>query len=228
MTQLYSHSNWPETALIKHIDAFDYLIQEKRSQNWSAVFLTVLFRPLAGGREAKITQMKTEIERIYSILTTQICRHPGSRSTTLPLLIGMPDLPVHKTTKISIRDAVVNDGLHYHCIALIPSGSRFANKMKYHYERWVSDNGRRGSRRVHDHHFILQHFKGKYDVYRNPTGIIDRIDVRPIATRSTSLVTPYLLKSIHRKLDYEHILILPKARSEKNDSIAKFQKARRS
>lgn len=171
------------------VDGYDRLVQEKLDLNWRGVILTVMFRPLFGGHSSKVRQMQTQIEAIYSTFLNRPCR-PRKSLCDLPLLIGMADLPVSKWKKVSTRDAVVNDGLHYHCVLLVPPKSRLKCTIGHHFEE-------------------------KADLYLGSNRVVDRIHIEPIVTKGSSLVTDYVLKAIKGKLDYdEHVLILPKAFSE--------------
>src|SRR5665213_1108835 len=75
--------------------------------------------------------MEREIERIYATMRTRIIRNPMSRSVVekLPMWICSPDFPVPKHHKQSLSAVIVNDGLHYHGICLLPPESRLKEPL---------------------------------------------------------------------------------------------------
>jgi hypothetical protein len=61
--------------------------------------------------------------QFYPTLIKHVERRPmkPSRQCNLPILIGVPDLPVAKhSKKLSVRDVTINDGLHIHTIIAMP------------------------------------------------------------------------------------------------------------
>ncbi|MGB3490210.1 MAG: hypothetical protein WBA62_19125 [Xanthobacteraceae bacterium] len=186
----YVNSDFSKRELIRQIEAFDSLVELKLASKWKGVILTVMYEPLPGSHSSKTYQMKKQIEKLYSTFLTRVCRHPRS-GCDKPILIGLADLPVNKYKKISILDATVNDGLHYHCILLVPPKSRLEGTIKNHFEN------------------------EKRELYLGSPRVIDRIHIEPIVTKSSNLVTDYVFKAVARGLSYdEHLLILPKSESE--------------
>jgi hypothetical protein len=175
---------------IKLIKAYDALVQSKIDAGWLAYLTTFTFGPLPGKHSAKLTQMKREIERVYSILLPRVVRYPNSKCDK-PVLIGMADLPVPKRKKKSaVVHVVINDGLHFHAILLLPPRSRLKTSVE-------------------------EHFYEHSNMYLGDRKLIDRIDFQPISTESSEKVTDYVFKATKRGLSYDdHILILPKAFSE--------------
>ena len=79
--------------------------------------------------------MAKEIERIYATLLTRVVRHPRSPSAAdmLPIWIFCPDFPVPKRKRQSLAKVMVNDGLHYHAIAVLPPTSRLQESLRRHF-----------------------------------------------------------------------------------------------
>jgi hypothetical protein len=175
---------------IELINSYDGFVQSKVKADWSPLLATFMFKPLAGSCPSQLSQMKREIERIYSILLTHVVRYPNSKGAK-PVLIGMADIPVAKwKKKSSVLDVKINDGLHFHAILLIPPRSRLRVSVEDHFDEHSAS-------------------------YLGDRRTIDRIDVKPITTADSYNVTDYVFKSIKRGLSYdEHSLILPKASSE--------------
>jgi hypothetical protein len=110
-------------------------------------------------------------------------------SDRLPIWIGCPDLPVPKYQKQSLRNATINDGLHFHVICLIPPESRLTEPLQDHVA----------------HHQQL--YKGK-------AGTVSELDVRRIVKRP-KYTTRYALKSIpKRRVSNDEIIILPRSQTE--------------
>jgi hypothetical protein len=112
-------------------------VQSKVNAGWSAFLLTLMFSPLSGHYLSKLHQMKGSIERFYSRLLTRLVRYPSKGE--LPILIGMADFPVPKRRKkSSVMDVIINDGLHFHSILLIPPKSRLRSSLDKHLEENVA------------------------------------------------------------------------------------------
>ena len=101
---------------------FDQLFQDHINANWEPYFLSFMFYHVPGSASRKIEIMKYEVERVYNVLTRQVVRWPDRKAwkTLRPKFIGSPDLPVYKHEKELISDLKINDGLHYHVVALMP------------------------------------------------------------------------------------------------------------
>lgn len=154
--------------------------------------LTFMFKALRFSPKEKSAVMKDDIARFYSRIVTRFTRNPN-RTAELdqrPILIAAADLPVNKRAKITLRDALVNGGLHFHGIFLRPPVSRFEGSFK----AYVRDN----------QEALI-------------AGIsMERIHVEMI--RSTpEYVTQYVLKSLGRgSIEGEEVLILPESVRTKN------------
>jgi len=164
-------------------------IQDHINRGWQPYYLSFMFHQLPGTQCSILTQMKREIERVYSRLPTQFDRYPRSRAGAqrIPRMMLFPDLPVYKHEKKSIQDVSINNGLHYGGIALTPPVSRFRSTLDAHFDQ-------------------------DQDKYVNDK--LARIDVKPI-TRNAAYVMDYAAKSFKRgRVSDEDIIILPKTISE--------------
>jgi hypothetical protein len=180
------------------INAYNDWTQTYIDAGWSAYLVTFMFQPLPGNQTSKIQQMKKQIEKFYSRLLTRVVRHPHSRCNK-PVFFAFVDLPVAKTNKISTLDAMVNDGLHFHAIVLIPPKSRLSLPLDL-YIASISDA-------------YLHQRK------------LDRIDVQPFYTENSFRVVDYCMKSLKGRLDYDNcILILPRSSSECRDDFCQRER----
>jgi hypothetical protein len=146
----------------------DYLLE-----GWNAYLLTFTFKPLDGKKDVVLQRMHNEIERVYSMLLTQVVRHPrcASQKGSRPILIVAPDLPVPKSKKNRCNDALINGGLHCHGILFVPSRSRLKDGL-------------------------IDHFKGNSHRYLRNSLL--EIDIRPIDSNLPRVVH-YVFKSIKRR-----------------------------
>lgn len=98
-----------------------------------------------------------------------------------------------KHDKQSLRDVVVDDGLHVHGVAFVPPWARLTEPLDVHFERdrarYVADTA------------------------------IDRIDIAPI-THSLVAAVDYALKGAKQgRLGADAVLILSRARREMMDAV---------
>jgi hypothetical protein len=165
------------TAHLKAIvEAYGHRVREFLETGWDGYLFQVMFHDLAGSKEAKIIQMKQEVERIYNRLATRMVRKPKSPGWAgyLPIGLFVPELPVpklRKSKKSTIADASINNGLHMSGIVL---GNRWGRV-------------RTG---------LADHFAKFEDHYVN--GKIRHIDVTPIS-HDPEYTVEYALKSLPRR-----------------------------
>jgi hypothetical protein len=176
----------------------NWLIQETWNE-WTPYLINIMFKPLRGQPFAVATQMHHAIENyFYSQLCKQVDRHPGrpGRRRYLPHVILFPDLPVLKyRRKSSLSDVRLNGGLHYNGFISISPRTRLKEDFVDHIRRYQS-------------------------VYAGKT--IQRIHVTPI-THDANRVTDYTMKTVTRgKLDYDHVIILPKSLNETQSAVAQM------
>jgi hypothetical protein len=119
----------------KHvISAYDEFIMERiKNSVGEFYYISFMFNHLPGRQAAKIEQMTKEVTRFHDILTHHIVRKRESVgwSELSPVMIGLPDFPVWKHAKVSIRTLQVNDGLHFNAIAILPSRFSRSRCRKY-------------------------------------------------------------------------------------------------
>jgi hypothetical protein len=179
---------------IRHhlISTYGDWIKQFSTQGWDGYFVTIMFHSLPGSNEAKIAQMDQDVMTVYGRLATRVVRKPSSSNwkMLLPRGIFVPDLPVPKTSKNTLRDVRVNDGLHMHGVIMC--------------HRWGRMRG-----------FLDDHFEEKKDTYQ--LGNIRKIHVERITSRPQH-TADYAFKGLKRsQFSTDHVLILPQSISELPD-----------
>jgi hypothetical protein len=119
------------------INAFYDFVESKINEDWTAYLTTAMFHPLSGSYLWKVSQMKSEMAKVYNFFLPRIVRYPNPKRHEA-MLIGMPDLPVDWKSKS-------HDGAHFHGILLIPPKSRLKTSIKRHFKDystdvWLDDN----------------------------------------------------------------------------------------
>ncbi len=151
-----------------------------------------MFNQLPGSRRAMVHQMHQQLERWYGRLATRTIRKTRSPiwAPYLPKGIFVPDLPVPKRSKQSLRDVSTNDGLHMHGIMVANRWARIPETLDVYFEENL----------------------GTY-----VTSKLRHIDVQRITHRAR-YVTEYALKSLKRStFSEDDILVLPRSLSELPD-----------
>jgi hypothetical protein len=116
---------------LRIIQAYDEMLKTRLDTS-KGYFINFMFNELPGGRDAKLQQMRRQVERFHSLLTRHIVRKPESKvwRHLRPVLIVAPDLPVPKSVKTSGNKIGANDGLHFNGILLVPPRWRPAKAKK--------------------------------------------------------------------------------------------------
>jgi hypothetical protein len=168
------------------------MLQDYVDKKWDPYLMSFMFSQLPGKPQSIIDQMKRELEHAYGKLVIQFDRYPRSpnRNHLRPVLLLFPDLPVPKANKHSVLDLSINDGLHYHAIALTPPYSRFKSTLDAYFteagEHYINDR-------------------------------LEQIDVEPIKD-NPQYVVDYIAKTFKRGLvAYDDIVMLPKHVTELSD-----------
>jgi hypothetical protein len=174
------------------IEGYGEWVQGYFDKGFRMYLVTFKFNHILGSSEYKRREMLKQVEyQFYPTLIKHVESWPmkPSRQCNLPILIGVPDLPVAKhTKKLSVRDVTINDGLHVHAIVAMPQTLRHPGGCQL--KKLIREK---------QHHFI-----GAF------TSISD-IDVRRI-TDHPKYVADYALKNGKRNpAIMDEILILPKS-----------------
>lgn len=175
------------------VGAYLDMIQDRIAVGFEPYLLTFMFKQLKGSDRTVALRMTKEVERIYSVLLNRLFKKPSKRNENeMPLLVGCLDWQVPKHERVSIADATINDGMHYHAALLVPPITRSLRTLDEIVQR---------------HPFA----------FAGPSKMLTRLHVKPI-TSNARYVCGYGLKSIERgRLGHDDILIMPKHRSEFTD-----------
>jgi len=102
---------------------YDQLIREIiEHEDAEPYYANFMFNHLPGRQSAQIEQMWREVTRFHGLLKRHVVRKfdaPRWRDL-VPVLIGVPDLPVWKHKKVPVRSLQVNGGLHFNAVLLVP------------------------------------------------------------------------------------------------------------
>jgi hypothetical protein len=160
-----------------------------KRHGWNAYLVTFMFNHIPGGSTVKLKMMQDSMCRFYSTLLTRVVRNPNSLSQLFnrPIMMAVPDYPVYKHKKVSLQDAKINDGLHFHALLAVPSESRLKQDVGSH----------------------VQQYSGLY--VKAP---IQRIHVDLIEAGNRRTID-YAMKSVKRQTcRWEDVLVLPKSPCE--------------
>lgn len=176
-----------------HIDAviqgYSSMITRKIEEGYTPYILSLLYKPLRGPRDRVLGEMERGIMEAYKTLLLRVARKPRSPAhrDRLPAWILVPDWPVAKRAKVGLREVLLNNGLHYQGLALIPPRGRLREGLD-------------------------EHFQLRQALYTR--GPVARIHAEPI-TETPGRAVRYLFKSLQRRrADFDSVIILPRPISE--------------
>ena len=111
---------------------------ERVEVGWLPYLLVLKYRHLGGRPCTALTRMQREAKRVYATLLTRVWRNPHAEAyrSRLPLWILVPDFPVSKREKVSLRSLLPNDGLHLQGVAVMPPGSRLREGLDHRFARY--------------------------------------------------------------------------------------------
>jgi hypothetical protein len=177
------------TQIIAGYESFvQKIIDERRSQ---AYFVNFMFHSLPGKEKTKFEIMRRYVTRFHDLLTRHVVRKPDRPgwSDLVPVLLGAPDYPVVKRTKVDVRSLQVNSGLHFNAVVLLPPSKPVFTRGKR--------SRLKDSLVVHVHNKEAEYLTDKlYRIHITPT-----VPGKPM--------TGYALKAVkNRRIDTDDILIL--------------------
>jgi hypothetical protein len=173
------------------INGHQEMIDNYVKDHWKPYLMSFMYKPLHGNMNC-VLEMQREIYRCYCILIKRFARNPRSpysQEYLLPKLFAFPDRPVPKHAKKSRADVIINGGLHFQGIILLPPASRFKECLAQFLER-------------------------KQSCFVNLSGKLTCLYAKEI-THDLGYVVDYAMKSVKRRtVDFEDVLFLPKCVSE--------------
>ena len=181
------------------VQAYSRLIREKMDEGRDAYFVNLMFNQLPGSSLTRTEIMTQEVGRVHSILMHHIVRRPQAEKWAhlRPIFIGSHDLPVFKWDRRQLhRLDVVNDGLHFNVVALVPPPNPRIFPDWVQFQMW----GPLSRQKVP----LNQHFHQKSKFYLNDR--LARIHATPV-TRGT--MADYTLKAFKNgRMDSDSVLVL--------------------
>jgi hypothetical protein len=153
------------------VGAYSQLISEHCRNGRDLYFLTFLFNRLPARRKAQISIIEDEVRRVHHQLMKRIVRKYESAGWRhlRPIFIGSPDTPVIKSERQTARLHQVNDGLHFHCAAIVPPRNPLPEGIDQHPLM---------PKQSKLHVGLAEHFAEFNDFYYNKR--LYRIDVQPV------------------------------------------------
>ena len=118
------------------LDPYGQWIAEKMDQGYKGYLITFMFNQIPGSHQTVTRIMKRDVQYFYKNLITRVVRKSRTAPVRkLPILIASRDRPVRKRTKQDLEDIIINDGLHFHGILLIPPCARKNGYKKLDLEK---------------------------------------------------------------------------------------------
>src|ERR1700722_11380553 len=192
MTQQHSLSHFNKFAPYNtqvQIDAYGQWVRDYISRGWDAYLFTFEFNQLPGPHQERMRMIQEYLHRWYGRLATRTVRHPKSPKwfPLLPKAILMPDYPVPKHSKKTLKRVTINDGLHYQGPVLATRvGTRLQDTLDVHFKQ----NG--------PAYFTQE---------------LHHIDVKPV-THDPEFVVDYCMKALKNHCSSDDIIIFPRTVSE--------------
>lgn len=155
---------------------------------WICWFVTFQNVPMPGGERTLINEMLTSVDGWYRLLLPRLFRDPrNTPAIKLPLMIAVPDVPVHKRDKAP-RLSYINEGIHAHALLLLPpTGCRTYN--------------------------LVSLLTSTADLSRRRCQLLT-VKAEPLR-KTPEVAADYVLKQLnHRRYDADDIWIFPRAGSE--------------
>jgi hypothetical protein len=117
---------------------YSEMIRNHIDLGWDPYYVSFMFNHIPGSRVAKMEVMRQEVTRVHCILTRHIVRRPEAPEWRhlRPKIIGCHDLPVWKHQKEIVQNLVVNDGLHFNAVVLVPQPARTDMPIKVQFLLW--------------------------------------------------------------------------------------------
>jgi hypothetical protein len=172
------------------VKAYEEMVTDRITRGFKPTILTFMFKPITASPEGRAMLMQAEIEGVYHQHAKR-CFHRLDKLpiNEMPFWIGCPDWPVYKTERDSLPIISINDGLHFHFMALTPDRVRWDGRLEDHFDEQQAS-------------------------YLRPLAHLDRIHSRTVVDRP-EYVTDYVLKSLkNHRGSMDNVIVLPKKHSE--------------
>lgn len=117
------------------IDAFGDMIAMHIDEGWVPFLLTLMFRHISGSEAHRFSVMMDETRRAYSIHAKRVGRHfrSGESRAKMPSWFILPDFPIFKYEKQSLKASSINDGQHIQGIYLLHDDNLLKKSPTYDF-----------------------------------------------------------------------------------------------
>jgi len=117
------------------IDAFGDMIAVHIDEGWTPFLLTLMFRHIGGSEAHRYAVMRDETKRAYSIHAKRVGRHFRSEESRAKMSrwFMLPDFPIFKYEKQSLKASSINDGQHNQGIKLLHPENRLKKSPTYEF-----------------------------------------------------------------------------------------------
>ncbi|MER8895947.1 hypothetical protein [Mesorhizobium sp. M0676] len=117
------------------IDAFGDMITMHIDAGWTPFLITLMFRHISGSEAHRFSVMLDETKRAYSIHAKRVGRHFRSEESRAKMSrwFMLPDFPIFKFQKQSLKASSINDGQHIQGIYLLHSENRLKKSPTYEF-----------------------------------------------------------------------------------------------
>jgi hypothetical protein len=104
------------------VAGFSEIVERQMMDGFEPYYMNFMFHNIHSNRKGRMDVMVAEVERVHRSLMMRIVRCPRKAKWAhlRPVFIGAHDLPVWKNEKETGQQGVVNGGLHFNVVALIP------------------------------------------------------------------------------------------------------------
>lgn len=103
------------------LQAYGKLIHDRIDQGWLGYFLSFMFSQIPGSDASRMLEMRKHLGWFYGRLAKASVPKASNCEWTefLPQMVLAPDLPVPKHSKQRLKDVTINNGLHWHGLAVV-------------------------------------------------------------------------------------------------------------
>jgi hypothetical protein len=110
-----------DTGVKTLLQSYGQWVHDHMACGWQGYFLSFMFSQIPGSDASRLLEMKKHLGWFYGRLAKASVPKASSSewSQFLPKLILTPDLPVPKRSKAALRDVTINNGLHWHGLAMV-------------------------------------------------------------------------------------------------------------
>ena len=120
--QKYAREYLSRSAREALVHGYSRIVEEHINDGLEPYYMNFMFHNIHSNPKGRMEVMAAEVERVHRSLMMRIVRYPRKVKCAhlRPIFIGAHDLPVWKKDKSTGQQEVVNGGLHFNVVALVP------------------------------------------------------------------------------------------------------------